>query len=359
MLAGATIARERCQMSRKLRTLRSKWKELLGGAVAIVVVVVVFFFILPGIADPRDVWDAVKLLSWAWIAALAVAAILNVLTFPPQYMAVLPGLRFRPALAVTTASTASTYVAPGGFAVGVGLSFAMLRGWGFRAQPVTLAISLITIWNQFMVFGTPIVAVTLLSATGGSNPLLQTSAYIGLAVFLAIVVGCVLALSTRRLAQWLGDFVAATFSAVLAIIRRGPVAWSGEALVQFRDEALGLLRARWHVLTLATLAGHLTTYLVLIVALRALGVTGDEVSVAESFAAWALIRVLGSIPLTPGGFGIVELGMTGALVGFGGSSVEVVAVVLVYRFLTVAPPVVLGALFGATWRRHNPDPVSS
>ncbi len=346
-------------MSGVLGTLRSRWKELLGSGVGIAIAIAVFVFVLPGIADPRDVWGAVKILSWGWIAALAMAAALNVLTFPPQYMVMLPGLRFRPALAVTTASTASTYVAPGGFAVGIGLAFAMLRGWGFRGKPVTLALSLITIWNQFMVFGTPIIAVTLLSATGGSNPLLQTAAYVGLLIFGAIVIGCVLALSTRHLAQWLGDAVAAVFSALLALIRRSPVAWSGEALVEFRDDTLGLLRARWHVLTLATLAGHLTTYLVLIVSLRALDVTGSEVSLAESFAAWALVRVLGSIPITPGGFGIVELGLTGALVGFGGPNIEVVGVVLVYRFLTVVPPVVLGALFGATWRRHNPEVTSS
>jgi uncharacterized membrane protein YbhN (UPF0104 family) len=32
----------------------------------------------------------------------------------------------------------------------------------------------------------------------------------------------------------------------------------------------------------------------------------------------------------------------------------VVAAVLVYRFLTVVPTLVLGLLFGATWRSHRP-----
>jgi uncharacterized membrane protein YbhN (UPF0104 family) len=42
------------------------------------------------------------------------------------------------------------------------------------------------------------------------------------------------------------------------------------------------------------------------------------------------------------------------LVGFGGDNAEVVAAVLVYRFLTIVPTLVLGLLAGATWRLHRP-----
>jgi uncharacterized protein (TIRG00374 family) len=111
------------------------------------------------------------------------------------------------------------------------------------------------------------------------------------------------------------------------------------------------------VLTLATLGGHLTVYLVLLVTLRVLGVSGGEVSVVEAFAAWSLVRLLGSIPITPGGLGVVELGLTTALVGFGGEQTEVVAAVLVYRVLTVVPTLLIGLLAGATWKRHRPESV--
>jgi uncharacterized protein (TIRG00374 family) len=65
--------------------------------------------------------------------------------------------------------------------------------------------------------------------------------------------------------------------------------------------------------------------------------------------------LLGSIPITPGGLGVVELALTGALVAFGGNEAEVVAAVLVYRFVAVAPTLVLGTAAGVTWRRHHPD----
>jgi uncharacterized protein (TIRG00374 family) len=107
------------------------------------------------------------------------------------------------------------------------------------------------------------------------------------------------------------------------------------------------------MLTLATLVGHLTVFVVLLTCLRAFGVSPDEVSGIEAFAGWALVRLLGGLPITPAGIGVVELGLTGALVGFGGANAEVVAAVLVYRFLTIVPTLILGLLAAATWRRYG------
>src|SRR5205823_7160897 len=105
--------------------------------------------------------------------------------------------------------------------------------------------------------------------------------------------------------------------------------------------------------------GSLTVFAVLVVSLRVLGVSSAQVSLVEAFAAWSLVRLVGSIPITPGGIGIIELGLTGTLVGFGGHNARVVAAVLVYRFLTVVPTLVLGLLAAFTWRRgqRRPEPV--
>jgi uncharacterized protein (TIRG00374 family) len=87
------------------------------------------------------------------------------------------------------------------------------------------------------------------------------------------------------------------------------------------------------------------------VALRALGVDSAEVSFAEAFASWSLIRILTTVPLTPGGLGVVELGLTGALVKFGGGEAPVVAAVLLYRVLTYVPPIAAGGVCLLVWRR--------
>ncbi len=311
-------------------------------------------FVLPQIANYGEVWSVVSALSWLQIAALVAATVLNLVTFAPPWMAALPGLGFRRAFVLTQASTASTYIAPGGAAVGVGLAYAILRGWGFAGGSVGLATALTGIWNQLVLLGFPAVALALLTLQREQNALLQTVALIGLAVFVIAIAGFMGALATPKLARFVGREAARLANWGLGMFRRGPVDWTADSFVRFRDRAVRLLRHRWFVLTLATLAGQLSVFLLFFVSLRVLGVSASEVGAVEAFAAWSLTRLLGSLPITPGGLGVVEVGLTTALVGFGGSNAEVVAAVLVYRFLNIVPTLVLGLIAGATWRRLTP-----
>ncbi|MBM3678922.1 MAG: flippase-like domain-containing protein [Actinobacteria bacterium] len=330
-------------------------RKLIVLAVAAAVVGAVFAFVLPKIADYGDVWGTLRGLTWAQLGVLALAVVANVVTFAPPFVATLPGLGFMRALTLTQASTASTYLAPGGAAVGVALAFAMLRGWGFEKGAVALSVALTGIWNQLFLLGAPAVGLALLTTVGGHNALLQTVSLIGLIAFVGAAGIFATALSADRPARWAGARAAELVNWVLARFHRGPVGWGGESLVRFRGSAIRLLRRRWLALTLATLAGQLTVFALLFVCLRTLEVTGGEVAVVEAFAAWTLVRLLGSLPMTPGGLGVVELGLTGALIGFGGNNAGVVAAVLLYRVLTILPTLALGLVAGATWRRQRRD----
>jgi uncharacterized protein (TIRG00374 family) len=329
-------------------------RQLIGVGVGIAVVIATFVFVLPRIADYGDVWDVVKELSWQQIGLLILATLLNLVTFAPPWMAGLPGLGFRRAFVLTQASTASTYIAPGGAAVGMALSYAILRGWGFEAGAVGLTTVLTGIWNQFALLGFPPVALALLTLQDEHEALLKTVALIGLAVAAIAATAFAFGLSRPQLARLAGESAARVANWGLGLVRRRPVGWSGESLVRFRDEAVGLLGRRWHLLTLATLAGQLAVFVVFLVSLRVLDVPASQVSTVEAFAGWSLARLVGSLPITPGGVGIVEVGLTTALVGFGGSNAGVVAAVLVYRFLTVVPTLILGLIAGASWRRFKP-----
>jgi putative heme transporter len=317
-------------------------------------VVATFIFVLPRIANYREVWAVVKELSWQQIGALLLATALNLVTFAPPWMAALPGLSFLRAFVLTQASTASTYIAPGGAAVGVGLAYAILRGWRFAGSSVGLAVAVTGIWNQLALLAFPAVSLALLTLQQEKNGLLQTVATIAFAVFVVAAAGFAAALSTPKLARLIGEMAASLVNWVLRLFRRGPVGWSGDSFVRFRNQAIALLRHRWLALTLSTLAGQLSVFLLFLVSLRVLGVSAAEVSAVEAFAAWSLTRLLGSLPITPGGIGVVEVGLTTALVGFGGGNAEVVAAVLVYRFLSIVPTLLIGLIAGAMWRRLTP-----
>jgi uncharacterized membrane protein YbhN (UPF0104 family) len=237
----------------------------------------------------------------------------------------------------------------------MGTQFAMLRGWGYQSRDVTLGLTVASLSNQMFIFGCPAIALALLPATSSANPLLNTLSWVGLIIIAAIIVGVAVSVAVAGPARWLGDTLSAIASRLLRLVRRRPVTWNGDTFVRFRDNAGDLLRSRWHIITFTTILGQMTVWLVLVVSMRAAGISSDEVSLTESFAAWSLIRVIGQIPIVPGGFGIVELGLSTALVGFGANNAEAVAAMLIYRALTVAPPLVLGGLAAATWQRHHPD----
>jgi uncharacterized protein (TIRG00374 family) len=324
--------------------------RIIAIVISVIVIAGVFAFALPKIANYGDVWDVVKDLSWEWILALLGTVVLNTATYGPPWMAALPGLSYLHATRMSLASTAMSMVAPGGAAVGMASSFAMLKAWGFKGRPVGLAVVVTGIWNQLIILGLPIIAFAGVVAEGGSNRTLELVALIALGVFILIVVGFAIGLSSERLARRVGDRAARFVTWAKGVIGKAPVKWKGESFVRFRDETIGLISKRWWYLTLTTLAGHLTVFLVMYVSVRAVGIPRAEVTIIEVFAAWTLARVLGSIPITPGGVGFVELGLTGALVAFGASSDEAVAATLIYRFLTIVPTLVFGLLAAATWK---------
>lgn len=323
-------------------------------ALGLAVVVVTFAVVLPRIADYGEVWEVVSRLDATWLLVLLGAVVLNILTYAPPWMIALPGLRLRQALPFTQASTAFTYIAPGGGIVGMAGSYGLLRWWGFGSAEVTRAVAITGIWNQLANLLLPVIAVSLLSIEGGRDAVLTTAAIVGAVVFTVVVGVLALVLWTDGLARSLGELGERIANRLLRVVRRGPVDGWPTAFVRFRHDTVGLIRRRWPALTIAAVVGNLAVFVVLLVSLRAVGVTSNEVTTIEAFAGWSLARVLQLIPLTPGGVGPVELGLTGVLVGLGGQNAEVVAAVLVYRAFTVLPTLVLGLATIGAWRWLGP-----
>jgi putative heme transporter len=329
-------------------------RAIAGTLVGLGVVAFVFAYVLPRIADYREVWAVVQSLSWWWILALVAASACFVLSDGLPWIVVLPRLGFLNALRMDLAGSALSQVLPGGAAVNAATQFGMLKRWGYEGRPVVLAVSLTSIWNQIAVYAFPVLALVWLSLEGGSDRRLNTVALTALAVLVVIVAGLAVVLSSDRLARSTGDRLAKAATWLRRRIHKSPVGWGGESFVRFRHEANDLLRHRWPALTVATLVNQLIVFVVLVLELRAEGVGQSQVSIAEAFAAWSLVRALGSIPITPGGLGIVEVALSGALVGFGAGHAQAVAATLVYRFLTVVPSVLLGLVSVATYDLQNP-----
>jgi putative heme transporter len=318
---------------------------------AVAVVAAVYLGVLPNLVDVDQVWATLRAMTWLELATLLLAAVWNLLSYLLPQLAAMPGLSLRQAALESHASTAVGNLLPAGQAVGLGVTYRFYTSYGFGNSPIALSLLVQGVWNNFVKLGMPIVALGLLVAGGDAAGELAPAAVVGLVLFVVALAGFAFGLSGERRAARLGRAMAGGVAAVRRLIRRpGRPDWE-RGVVAFRAQAITLLRGRWHWLTLTTLLSHLSLFLVLLLALRHVGVSGSEVSWVEALAAFALVRLLSAFPVTPGGLGVVELGLAAALVLAGGEEAPVVAAVLVFRVLTFLLPIPIGALTWWLWRR--------
>jgi putative heme transporter len=320
---------------------------------AAAVVGLVYLGLLPKLVDLGEVWATLRAMTWLELVTLLGAAVWNLASYLLPQLVALPGLTPCQAAIESHTSTAVGNLLPAGQAVGLGVTYRFYSSYGFAPPRIALSLLIQGVWNNFLKLGMPIVALGLLVLTGHTTGGLAPVAVVGVAVFFLALAAFALTLSSERRAGRIGTALAAAASLPYRLVgRQGRPSWA-EAAVRFRAEVVALLRRRWHWLTLATLVSHLSLFLVLLLALRHVGVAESQVSWIEVLAAFAIVRLLSAFPITPGGLGVVELGLAAMLVVAGGDKARVVAAVLVFRVLTFLLPMPIGALTYWLWRRFE------
>lgn len=320
---------------------------------AVVVVAVVFAGVLPRIANYEEVWDRLSAVSGATLAVVLASALWNIVTYWFMLMAALPGLTLRQAALSNQVSTAVSNVVPGGGAWGVGITWAMYRHWAFGREASARAMLLTAIWNNFVKLGLPLVALALVALSPGEDNAPMTVSLVAAMVLGASLASVVASIRSPRAARALGRIAGRAATRVQAALGREAVGdWETRA-EQIRSDAAALLTQRWAALTVSAVVSHLSLYLVLLVCVRAVGIPGEVVSSVEVLVAFAIVRVALLVPATPGGAGLAELGLTGALAASGGPAPEVVASVLLYRALTWLIPIGLGAIAYLVWLHES------
>ncbi len=342
-------------MSTPPTSSRPRWRRVLQAVVSITVVVGIFVGVFPRIADYGEVWKTISDMTWLEITTLALVGLWNLVTYWFVLTAGLPGLRLREAAVVNQASTAISNTLPAGGALGVGVTITMLTSWGFRPPAIGLQAIVTGIWNNFVKLGTPVLALVLLALGGEVTAARVVAALIGIGVLIGAIVVFALLLRSDRLARAAGNRVGRILNVARRVIRRAPIPDLGDRAVTFRAQTVDLLRRRWLRLTVSTIVSHGSLYLVLLMALRHVGVGNGTLSWIAVLAAFAFVRLISALPITPGGVGIVELGYAAVLtIGLGdAANAQVVAAILVFRAITYLLPVPLGAVSYVVWRRNT------
>jgi uncharacterized membrane protein YbhN (UPF0104 family) len=343
------------QQRASARSPRRPGRTVLRIAASAAIVAAIFGFALPRFASYRSAWASIGAMTWPQALLIAAAAAGSMASSWIVIRSVLPSVRLREAAVVNLGSTAVANTLPAGGALAMGVSWAMLSGWGISTADYALYTLVSGVWNVFTRLALPVIALLIMVTVSRPSAGLIAAAAAGLGLLCATTAGFGLVLRSGSFALRTGCVLWRAIEVGCRLAHRRPPPNVPGWLPGFRSRAAALLASRGWRITAATAAGNLTLWLVLLACLRGTGLSQAQVPWQTSLAAFAFVRLLTALPITPGGLGITEFGLVGILAASADhrASAQVTAAVLLYRAVTYLPPIPLGALACLTWR-HAP-----
>jgi uncharacterized protein (TIRG00374 family) len=230
------------------------------------------------------------------------------------------------------------------------MQYAMLARGGVPAAQAASGMTA----SSILVFGTllalPLLAVPAILFGAPVDPGLGRAAIIGGVVFVLLVAAGAAAMIWDRPLMSVGRVA----QRIRNRFKRSsePLTHLPERLIGERDEVRGVLGQNWWEAMLLSAGRWVLDYLTLLAALTAVHASPRPSTVLLAFCA---AQLLGSLPLTPGGLGFVEAGLTGTLVLAGVSGAAAVVATLAYRMVSFWLPIPAGAIAAVIHRRRYGD----
>jgi len=322
-------------------------KGLVGRALVVGVAGVAFYIILPSLAKVLGAWPRLSTLSPIWMVGALVA---ESVSFGCAFALQRLFLRTKGWFAVVCAGivgNAVTDVLPAGDAVGGGVQFEMLQATGIDAASAAGGLTASSMLGIGALLALPI--FTLPAILGGSsvNPGLQRTAYVGLGGFVLFAMCGLIVLATDKPLAMFGRIVQRVWNALAR--PKKPLRGFDRRLLEERDAIRTALGEKWRQAVLLTTARLAFDYASLLFALRA---TGSEPRPSLVLLAYAATGILGFLPITPGGLGIIEAGLSSMLILAGVSPNKAFLATLAYRLCSYWLPLMAGPVAYFLFRRR-------
>ena len=306
------------------------------------------YLVAPSLVEVLGSWEDLDQLSPAWLALMlglqtgALACL-----WALQHLA-MRGPSWPAVVSSQLAGNALAKIAPGGGAVGAALQYRMLVQAGLPGPRAVSGLTATNLLTFAVVLAMPVLAVPAILRGGVSRDLLEATA-VGLAVFVALfAIGAVLIAYDGALA-WVGSVL----QRIRNRVRRSaePLRHLPERLLRERNRIVGTLGPRWKRALAATSGRWALDFATLLAALAAVGAEPRPSLVLLAFCA---AQILAQIPITPGGLGFVEAGLTAMLALAGVSAGAAVLATFAYRLFSYWLPLPVGlAAFGWHARRYR------
>ncbi|MGI9599052.1 MAG: lysylphosphatidylglycerol synthase transmembrane domain-containing protein, partial [Acidimicrobiales bacterium] len=187
----------------------------------------------------------------------------------------------------------------------------------------------------------PILVLPVLVADPPTEPRLTSIALSAAVFFLLLLAAALVVLNGDRLLLAIGYVVDRVRRLARMSDRSGSTA---DRLIDQRDGLRAEFEPNWLRAVVLAVGRSTFDFLSLLTAAAAFGLTPRPSLVLLAFASASLLAM---IPITPGGLGFVEAGLTGMLVLAGLPAAESVSVAFLYRLFSFWLPIPVGMVAGA------------
>jgi uncharacterized protein (TIRG00374 family) len=310
------------------------------------------YLVFPSVVEVLGSWRDITRFSIASLIAMAALQVCSMACVWALQHVALRARRWGPVIRSQLAGNALAKVAPGGGAMGATLQYRMLVQSGLPTTSTVSALTAVNLLTFAVVLALPVLAIPALLRGSVNRNLLET-AVAGLVIFfVGSAIGALL-LSTDRPLAWIGRLI----QRVRNRLRRGaePLRHLPKRLLRERDRILSTLGPRWKRALAATVGRWTFDYLTLLAALAAIGSHPRAGLVLLAFCG---AQVLAQIPITPGGLGFVEAGLTAMLALAGVNAGDAVLATFAYRLFSYWMPLPLGLAAFALHSREQRSAVA-
>ena len=323
------------------------WKVVVKRSIVIGVAGIALYLVAPSVIAVFNSWPKLVTLNFLWFIPALVAEIGHfACTIALQRIA----LRTRAWFSVVTAQLAGNAISlilPGGQAAGAAVQFRMLAVSGMDSTEAVSGLTAFSFLGIGGLLALPffVLPVVLLGAPVSSG--LATAAVVGAIGFVLFVGFGVAVMATDPPLRTAGRVAQAVHNRLRR--KRPPVEGLPERLLEQRDLIGRVLGQQWWRAVLLS-AGRLgLDFLCLLFCVRAVG---SHPRPSLILLAYAVAGVIGLVPITPGGLGIVEASLSGLLYAAGLTGAEAVLATLAYRLASYWLPMMAGPVAYFVFRRR-------
>ena len=308
------------------------------------------YLVFPSLADTFSSWRQITRFAPLWLLVMFGLQVAATACLWDLQRVALRTERWRPVIASQLASNALSNVAPGGGPVGAALQYRLLVQAGLSGASTAGALTAVNVLTFAVVLALPVLAIPSLIRGAVDRNLLEAG--IAAIVVFAVVAGLgALFLTTNAPLAWIGRVAQRVRNRLRP--KCEPLHELPTRLLRERDLILKTLGPHWKRALADSVGRWLFDYGSLLAALAGIGSHPRPSLVLIAFCA---ARALSNIPVTPGGLGFVEAGLTALLVLAGVNAGDAVIVTFAYRLFSYWLPLPFGVVGYAIAPRADPTP---